>query len=133
MDIRAIRDEADYDWALSEIEQYFDEEPARGSPEADRFDVLATLIAAYEAGRWNIEAPDPVAAIQSTMELQGRKQSDLAKLFGSRSRASEVLNRQRPLTLGMINKLRTEWHMPAEILVRPYGLTTRSGRAGHRS
>ena len=48
MDIRHIRTETDYEWALKEIEAYFAHEPAFGSPEAERFDVLATLIEAYE-------------------------------------------------------------------------------------
>jgi antitoxin component HigA of HigAB toxin-antitoxin module len=41
MDVRAIPNEADYDWALSEIEQYFEHEPRRGTKQAARFDVLA--------------------------------------------------------------------------------------------
>ena len=48
MEIRPIRTEADYDAALKEIEQYFEKEPEPGSPEADRFDILAALIGAYE-------------------------------------------------------------------------------------
>ena len=52
MDMRAIRNEADYDWALREIETRFDEEPKRGTLEAERFDVPAALIEAYEAKRW---------------------------------------------------------------------------------
>jgi hypothetical protein len=48
MDVRPIRTEADYDWALEQIEHYFDNEPELGTPEADRFDVLWTLIKAYE-------------------------------------------------------------------------------------
>jgi len=56
MNIRPIRTEADYDWALGEIEPYFAYEPAPGTPEAERFDALATLIEAYEARAWAIEA-----------------------------------------------------------------------------
>ena len=57
--IRAIRNEADYDWALSEIERYFLNEPEPGKPEAERFEVLAALIEAYEARHWPIEPADP--------------------------------------------------------------------------
>lgn len=39
--IRPIRSEADYDAALEEIERYFENEPEPGTPEADRFDLLA--------------------------------------------------------------------------------------------
>ncbi|MDT8870339.1 hypothetical protein RAA17_01765 [Komagataeibacter rhaeticus] len=59
MDIRPIRDDADYEWALKEIEQYFDHEPVRGTPEADRFEVLAVLIGAYEERVYPIPDPSP--------------------------------------------------------------------------
>lgn len=122
MDIRPIRNEADYDWALKEIEQYFDNQPEPGTPRADRFDVLATLIAAYEDREWSIAAPDPVDMIASVMEQRGLTQADLAKLIGSRSRASEILNRKRPLTMDMAYKLHEAWHIPAEALIKPYHL-----------
>ncbi len=117
--IRPIRNEADYDWALKEIERYFEREPKRGTPEADRFDVLAMLISAYEAKRWPIDAPDPVEAIRSYMEMAGRRQADLAALIGSKSRASEIMNRKRPLTMEQAHKLHREWHIPAEVLLQP--------------
>ena len=44
--------------------------------------------------------------------------------IGSQPHASEVLNRQRPLTLPMIRVLSAEWDLPADILVREYDLTT---------
>jgi HTH-type transcriptional regulator / antitoxin HigA len=120
MDIRPIKTEADYDWALAEIAPYFAEEPEVGSPEADRFDVLAALIQTYEAKHWPIEPPDPVSAIQYRMEQAQLRQSDLANLLGSRSRASELLNRKRALTLEQAYKLYREWHIPAEVLIQPY-------------
>ena len=42
-----INDEEAYDAALAEVEGYFVNEPKRGTPEADRFMVLADLITAY--------------------------------------------------------------------------------------
>ncbi len=122
MEIRAIRNEVDYDWALAEIEPYFEQQPAPGSPEADRFDVLAALIKVYEDEYHPIEAPDPVETIREWMALRGLRQSDLATLFGSKSRASEVLNRKRPLTMEMVFKLSRDWGIPAEALIAPYDL-----------
>lgn len=122
MDIRAIRTEADYDWALKEIERYFDNQPEPGSPEADRFDVLAGLIKVYEDARHPIAAPDPIELIKHWMEAHDLGQSDLAALIGSRSRASEILNRKRALTVEMVFKLNREWRIPAEALVAPYHL-----------
>ncbi len=45
----ALRTEEDYNQALAEIEPYFDAVPEPGTARADRFDVLARNIAAYEA------------------------------------------------------------------------------------
>jgi len=57
--IRSLKTEADYDWAIVEITRYFDNEPEVGSLDGDRFDVLATLIESYENQRYLIEASDP--------------------------------------------------------------------------
>jgi HTH-type transcriptional regulator / antitoxin HigA len=66
--IRPIRSEADYDTALEEIERYFENEPEPGTPEANRFDLLALIIEDYERNCWPIEPPDPVDAIRYRME-----------------------------------------------------------------
>lgn len=123
--IRAIKNDADLAWAIAEISPYFDNPPDLGTPDADRFDVLATLIEAFEDKHYHIDAPEPVELIKTHMEMTGRTQGDLAALFGSRSRASEVLNRKRALTVDMIYKLHKEWGIPADCLVEPYHLSER--------
>jgi HTH-type transcriptional regulator/antitoxin HigA len=117
VEVRPIRTEADYTAALADIEQYFDNEPEPGTPESDRFDVLSTLIAAYERERWPIEAPDAVTAIAEVMAIRGYKRADLADLLGSKSRASEIMNRKRPLTIDQARKLHYVWHVPAASLL----------------
>ena len=107
---------------MKEIAVYFEREPESGSADADRFDVLATLIKAYEDEHWSIEAAHPLAAIRTVMAMRGYTQADLAKVLGSRSRASEVLNRKRHLTLEMAWALNRKWGIPAESLIRPYRL-----------
>lgn len=121
-DIRPIRTDADYDWAIAEVVRYFESEPEIGSIDGDRFDVLSALIAAYEDRHFPMPDVDPIEAIKVLMAETGRTQSDLAELFGSRPRASEVLNRKRALTVDMIHKLAAEWRLPAEVLVKPYHL-----------
>jgi HTH-type transcriptional regulator/antitoxin HigA len=116
--VRPIKTEADYDWALKEIARYFEREPEPGSQEGDRFDVLAALIESYEAKRWPIDPPDAVEAIRFRMQQSGLNQADLAQLLGSRSRASEILARKRPLTMEQAAKLHREWRIPAETLLR---------------
>ncbi len=65
--VRPLRNEDDYDWALAEIALYFDDQPEVGSADGDRFEVLATLIEAYEDRHYPITAPDPVTAIKAHM------------------------------------------------------------------
>ncbi|GAB0116386.1 helix-turn-helix domain-containing protein [Acidisoma sp. 7E03] len=119
MDVRPIRTEADYEWALQEISPYFDTEPQPGTPEADRFDVLAALIEGYERQHHAISAPEPVAVVRFYMEQNGLGQADLAAVLGSRSRASEFLSGRRGLSLTMIGAIRAAWGIPADFLIAP--------------
>ena len=120
MIIRPIRNEADYDAALEAIDGLMGAAP--NTPDGDTLEVLVTLVEAYEADRWQIEAPDPVSMIEHVMEARGLLQKDLATLIGSQPRASEVLSRRRPLTLPMIRALSREWKLPADTLVAEYDL-----------
>lgn len=135
--IRPIHNEADYDAALKEVEQYFDKEPQRGTPEGDRFEVLLALIGAYEQEHWRIDPPDdPVDAIEGVMEFKGYTQTDLAKLLNSRPRASEILNRKRPLTMEQAYVLHRTWGVPAESLIAGFSRVRavgRHSRAGPRT
>ena len=120
MEINPIKTDEDHREALKEIDRLWN--APEGTPEGDRLDVLVTLVVAYEQKRWPVEPLDPVDSIIGHMDLSGRTQADLARLLGSRSRASEILGRKRPLTLAMIHKLHNEWKIPAELLIRPYKL-----------
>jgi HTH-type transcriptional regulator/antitoxin HigA len=117
--ILPLHNEAEYEAAVDEIERYFDQEPARGTPEADRFDLLALVIEDYERKHWPIDPPDAIDAIRFGMEVGGRTQADLGRLLGSRQRASDILSRKRPLTMQMAWKLHREWGIPADALIRP--------------
>jgi HTH-type transcriptional regulator/antitoxin HigA len=117
--IHPLRTEADYDAALEEIERYFDKEPKPGTPEADRFDLLALVIEDYERKNWPIEPPDAIDAIRYRMETGGYSQADLGRLLGSRQRASDILTGKRPLTMRMAWRLNREWGIPADALIAP--------------
>jgi HTH-type transcriptional regulator/antitoxin HigA len=121
VEIKPIRTDRDHRAALEEIERLWG--AAEDSPEGDRLDVLATLIEAYEEKRWPIADMDPVEAIEAAMAHEGRTRADLAALIGQ-SRASEILQRRRPLTLPMIRKIAAAWHVPEHVLVREYRLAS---------
>jgi HTH-type transcriptional regulator / antitoxin HigA len=121
-DIRPIRNEDDYACALDEIEQYFVSEPEPGTPEGDRFDLLALVIEDYERKHWSIEPADAPDVVAARIEDTGAKRKDLIRLLGSKSRVSEFLNRQRYLTMDQVRALHGEWRIPLEVLVKPYEL-----------
>lgn len=118
MNIRPIRNEADYEYALHLAEALFYAQP--DTPEGDMLDVLVTLIEAYEAHAHPILPPEPIEAIMYYMESRDLTRQDLEPYIGSRARVSEILNRRRPLTLEMIRKLHQGLGIPADILIQPY-------------
>jgi len=118
MDIRLIKTENDYKTALEEVERLFNARP--NSPEGDRLEVLTTLIEAYEEKYYSIPLPDPIEAILHYLETRGLSRRDLEPFIGNRARISEILNRKRPLTIGMIRKLHSGLGISAEILIQPY-------------
>ena len=63
---------------------------------------------------------DKANAFNHAIDELGHTQAELAELLKSRPRASEILSRRRPLTLGMIHKISEAWKIPAHLLVRPY-------------
>ena len=120
MEVKPIKTKADYNAALKDIEQLWD--ASYGSPEGDKLDVLVTLVDAYENEHYPIPPPDPIDAILHYMESQGLTEHDLELYIGSRSCVSEILNRQRTLSLDMIRKLHKGLGISADILIQSYPL-----------
>ena len=54
------------------------------------------------------------------MEQLNMKKSQLGKILGTRSRASEILSGKRKLSLAMIRKLNKKLNIPAEVLISEY-------------
>jgi penicillin-binding protein 1A len=128
--LKPLRTEADHRSALAEIDRLFGARP--GSDDADRLEVLCVLVADYERKVHELPAPDPVEFLSLAMQMQGRSQADLAELLGSRSRASEVLNRRRHLSADMIGRLADVWNLPREPLSASYAVTGGMKRAAMR-
>lgn len=128
--IRPIHDEEDYDAALAEVDALMDAAP--GTREGDRLDVLVTLIEAYEARHWKIDAPDPIEAIRVRMKQKRLRQRDLEPMIGSRGRVSEILSRKRSLTLPMIRRLSKGLDLPADILIQEVPVTRKRRPAARK-
>lgn len=133
MDIKPIRTPADHGAALREIERLWDKAQP-GTPEGEKFEVLSTLVDAYERVHIEIPTPDPIEAIRFRMEQEGLTTKDLLPIFKTRARASEVMAKKRRLNLSMIRRLHARLAIPIECLVQDYKLKRASaaGRSKHR-
>jgi len=120
MRLRPIRTKREYQAALKEVEALWD--AREGSIDADRLEVLVLVVEAYEQKHFPIEAPHPIDFLLHVMEARGLTRKDLERYIGSRARVAEVLNRVRPLTLEMIRRLAAGLKLPADVLIRGYGL-----------
>ena len=118
MEIKPIKTEKDYNQALKRLEEIFDAKAA--SDDGDELEVLGILIDQYENDHFPIGLPDPIEAIKFRMEQMGYNQNDLAKIVGLKSRASEILNRKRKLSLEMIRQLHERLHIPTDVLIQAY-------------
>ncbi len=120
MDLKPIRTEAEHAEALADIERLWD--APEGSPEADRLEVLAMLVEAYEKAHFPIPAPDPVSFLEYVMDARGLTRKDMEPYIGPRGRVADILNRTRPLSVAMIRRLCAGLNLPADVLIQPYPL-----------
>jgi|JI8StandDraft_1071087.scaffolds.fasta_scaffold200790_2 HTH-type transcriptional regulator/antitoxin HigA len=128
MDIKPIKNQKDYLDALNTIDKLWDSK--KNSPEYDKLDILITLVDAYENKIFPIEDPDPIEALKSVMDDLNMKSVDLGNLIGGRSRATEILNRKRKLTLDMIRKINQNLGIPTDILIKEYKTYTVKNKSG---
>ena len=118
MNIKPIRTKKDYEQALARLEVIFDSK--KGTDKGDELEILGMLIENYENEKFPIGFPDPIEAIKFRMEQLGYNQTDLANVVGLKSRASEILNRKRKLSLEMIRQLHDRLNIPTEVLIQAY-------------
>jgi HTH-type transcriptional regulator/antitoxin HigA len=87
------------------------------TPEGEEIELLSLLVENYEHEKYRLEAPGAIEAIKFRMDQMNLKQTDIAPLFGGKTRVSEVLNGKRALTLKMIVLLNNYLGIPLESLV----------------
>ena len=118
MNIKPIKTKKDYEQALVRLEVIFDAQ--KGTAKGDELELLGMLVDNYENQKFPIGFPDPVEAIKFRMEQLGYTQTDLALVVGLKSRASEILNRKRKLSLEMIRQIHDRLNIPTEVLIQAY-------------
>ncbi|MCZ8355155.1 MAG: helix-turn-helix domain-containing protein [Cyclobacteriaceae bacterium] len=118
MNLKPIKTKKDYQQALDRLEVIFDAK--KGTKEGDELEILGILIDQYENEHFPIDLPDPIEAIKFRMEQLGYNQTDLAKVVGLKSRASEILNKKRKLSLDMIRQIHKKLNIPTDVLIQSY-------------
>jgi len=120
METKILKTEQDYNqacerayWLINSTELPIEPNSIQG----EELDLLSILIEKYEQEHYPIVAPNPIEAIKFRMEQMNLKQTDIALLFGGKTRVSEVLNGKRPLSLKMITLLNRYLGIPLESLV----------------
>ena len=116
-----IKNKEDYLKAMKRLEEIFDSK--KGYPTFDEAELLVVLIEKYETETEPaFPDPDPIEVLKFKMEQKNFRNKDLAKIIGGKSKASEILNKKRRLTLSMIRKINKALGIPAETLIREYDL-----------
>jgi HTH-type transcriptional regulator / antitoxin HigA len=116
MDVKPLHNEQDYDWAIRDVARYFEVDPGLDTADGDRFEVLSILIKEYEDKHFATSHGHQVDVLRFAIGSMGRSEAELGALIGQ-NRASEILNRVRPLTLEMIRAISKEWNMPIDAFI----------------
>jgi HTH-type transcriptional regulator/antitoxin HigA len=131
--IKPIRTVRDHEDALAEIARLL-ESAKKGTADGDRLEVLLTLAHEYESRSIPLPPLDPIEAIVFRLDQLGLKRKDLAHIFKTSGRTSEVMERKRALSLAMIRGLHATLKIPLAALVQEYDVEeTRPTRARRRA
>ncbi|MEO6166171.1 MAG: helix-turn-helix domain-containing protein [Chitinophagales bacterium] len=118
MNLKPINTKKEYQKAIERLEIIFDAK--KGTSDGDELEILGILIDQYENEHFSIDLPDPIEAIKFRIEQLGYSQTDLARVIGLKSRASEILSKKRKLSLNMIRQLNDKWNIPSDVLIQVY-------------
>ena len=121
--IRPIKTKKQYKEYLSQAYALMQLNLKANSADSDRLELYSILIEQYEKENYPVDPPHPIEAILFRLDQLNMKKSELAKILGTRSRASEILSGKRKLSLAMIRKLNAALDIPAEVLIREYQMS----------
>lgn len=129
--LRVPRTAADHEAALAEIERLLGIDPAPGTPDADRLELLGVLVHVYEDQHYPMATTtSPQSAVSFRVEQLGMMRSDLDSAMGGKSRVSEFFKGRRPLSMTQVMRLRNALGIPTDLLIPKLA---RHGRAPKRA
>ena len=95
-----------------------------------RLQAQARLIAAYEDSKWPRYSPSTAQLILHLMDQHGLTRTEMVPILGTPSRVSEILSGKKELSMAMVQRLRSRFRVPADLLIPP---PKRAGRTARRA
>jgi HTH-type transcriptional regulator / antitoxin HigA len=123
METKIIKTEQDYNEACERVYSLINSSEILIEPESkegEELELLSFLIEKYEEEHYQLKTPTPIEAIKFRMDQMNLIQSDIAFLFGGKTRISEILNGKRQLNLKTISLLNKYLGIPLESLISNY-------------
>jgi HTH-type transcriptional regulator/antitoxin HigA len=111
-----IDSDAEFARARALVDQLWDSDDPT---DVARLQAQARLIAAYEESKWPRRPPNTADLIRHLMDQHGLTRADMAPILGTPSRVSEVLRGKKGLSMAMVQRLRTRFQIPADLLLPP--------------
>ena len=112
-----IRTEEENDRMLALVEQLMAKGENLTPEEGELLRLLGKLVADFEEEFYQIEDAEPSEVLQELIAARGLKRSDLSDLFGSKGRASEVINGKRAISKAQAKALAEFFHVSAELFI----------------
>lgn len=112
-----IQTEAENNRMLTLVEQLMAKGDNLSPEEGELLRLLGKLIADFEEKFYHLDEAEPHEVLKELMDARGLKQTDLAQLFGSKGRASEVINGKRAISKAQAKALAEFFHVSAELFI----------------
>lgn len=112
-----LKTETDYNKACKRLYDLDFKGGKNTATEIQEMEVLTALVEYYQNHKAKFDLPEPIEAIKFAIEQKGLKQKDLSGFFGGETRASEVLNHKRPLSMESIVLLHIYLKIPLSSLI----------------
>jgi HTH-type transcriptional regulator / antitoxin HigA len=111
-----IDSDAEFARARALVDQLWDSDDPT---DVARLQAQARLIAAYEESKWPRRPPNTADLIRHLMDQHDLTRADMVPILGTPSRVSEVLRGKKGLSMAMVQRLRTRFQIPADLLLPP--------------
>ena len=113
-----LRNEAEYNAAVVEVDRLLDADPQPGSDDCERLEFLSVLVQAYEDVHLPMDKlTTPQDVVEFMLDQKGLSWADLAEWMGGKKKVSEFFHGTRSLSLREIETLRENLGIPADLLI----------------